>query len=73
MVNAFSPDRTDQPFGIGILPRRSRRGRSISDDAGRMIGLKRTAAYECFNAARNRMLAALEPYLRYSRMEGAEP
>src|SRR5260370_34875418 len=31
MVNAFPPDRTDQPFGIGILPRRSRRGRSISD------------------------------------------
>src|SRR5262249_38206171 len=31
MVNAFPPDRTDQPFGIGILPRRSPRGRSISD------------------------------------------
>src|SRR5947209_13944935 len=31
MVNAFPPDRTDQSFGIGILPRRSRRSRSISD------------------------------------------
>src|SRR5437016_10735631 len=31
MVNAFPPDRTDQPFGISILPRRSRRSRSISD------------------------------------------
>src|SRR6266705_5414674 len=31
MVNAFPPDRTDQPFGIGILPGRSQRSRLISD------------------------------------------
>jgi len=31
MVSALPSDRSDQPFGIGILPWRSRSGRSISD------------------------------------------
>src|SRR5258705_10230044 len=26
MINAFQPDRTDRPFTISVLPRRSRRG-----------------------------------------------
>src|SRR5665213_3096461 len=31
MVDAFPTDRADEPFDIGVLPGRARRGRSISD------------------------------------------
>ena len=31
MVNALPTDRADEPFDIGVLPRRARRGRAISD------------------------------------------
>src|SRR5215207_2833917 len=34
MINALPSDRTDQPFRISVLPRRSGRGRSISDAHG---------------------------------------
>ena len=31
MVDAFPTDRADEPFDVGVLPRRARRGRAISD------------------------------------------
>jgi len=34
MVQALTPDRSDQPFGKAILPRRGRRIRHISDAHG---------------------------------------
>jgi hypothetical protein len=30
MIEAFAPDRTDQPFSMSILPRRSRRRRPVT-------------------------------------------
>jgi len=30
-VQAFPPDRADQPFGISVLPRRSRRSRPVTN------------------------------------------
>src|ERR1039457_5432688 len=34
MVHALAPDRSDQPFGKAILPRRGRRGRLVPDAHG---------------------------------------
>src|SRR5438270_1027600 len=31
IVQAFPPDRADQPFGISVLPRRSRRSRPVTN------------------------------------------
>jgi hypothetical protein len=31
MVQAFSPDRADEPFGVSVLPGSARCGRSIAD------------------------------------------
>ena len=38
VVKAFPSDRTDQPFGISILPRRARRRRLESADKDLTIG-----------------------------------
>jgi hypothetical protein len=38
VVKAFPSDRTDQPFGISILPRGARRRRSESADKDLTIG-----------------------------------
>src|SRR4030081_3727783 len=34
VVHTFTPDRSDQPFGKAILPRRGWRGRSVPDAHG---------------------------------------
>ena len=34
MIHTLAPDRSDQPFGKAILPRRGRSGRLVSDAHG---------------------------------------
>ncbi len=34
VIQAFSPDRSDDSFGVGVLPRRSWRGQDLADVHG---------------------------------------